>query len=114
MDRGWSMDYPDVQNALQLAYGPNASPGANVANFMDPGFDRLFESVAAQADPEKRIAAYRAANQLLIDSCALISGIARESVYLIADPFAAQLDSDQIVGVGLRFAGKKKWASTPP
>ena len=114
MDRGWSMDYPDVQNALQLAYGPNASPGANAANLVNPEFDRLFESVAPTSNPQDRLTAYRAANQVLIDTCALISGIARESVYVIADPYIAQLDSDQIVGVGLRFVGKKKGASSPP
>ncbi|NTV95112.1 MAG: ABC transporter substrate-binding protein [Thiobacillus sp.] len=42
---GWNADYPDPENFLFLLYGPNRKVGAggeNVANYVNPEFDRLF------------------------------------------------------------------------
>ncbi len=39
----WIADYPDAQNFLQLFHGPNASPGSNRANYVNPEYDRLYE-----------------------------------------------------------------------
>jgi len=45
---GWNADYPDPENFLFLLYGPNgkvATGGENAANYRNPEFDRLFESM---------------------------------------------------------------------
>lgn len=39
----WVGDYPDVQNFMQLFYGPNSSPGVNHANYSNPEFDAAYE-----------------------------------------------------------------------
>ncbi len=43
---GWNADYPDPENFLFLLIGSNSKArhqGENVANYMNPKFDRLFE-----------------------------------------------------------------------
>ena len=45
---GWTMDYPDAENALQLLYGPNSSPGPNESNLDDPQYNALYEKIAIQ------------------------------------------------------------------
>jgi ABC-type transport system substrate-binding protein len=42
---GWSADYPDADNFLAIFYGPNATPGANVTNFHNAAYDRLYEQM---------------------------------------------------------------------
>jgi ABC-type transport system substrate-binding protein len=42
---GWVADYPDSENFLQLFYGPNASPGPNHANYVNPQIDKLYEQL---------------------------------------------------------------------
>lgn len=39
----WVADYPDAQNFLQLFYGPNASPGVNHSNYVNPDYDAAYE-----------------------------------------------------------------------
>jgi len=54
----WVGDYPDAENFLQLFYGPNAG-GCNRANYVDPEFDRMFESVLPLGDSPERTERYR-------------------------------------------------------
>ncbi len=45
---GWNADYPDPENFLFLLHGPQGkvkSQGENAANWVNPAFDRLFESM---------------------------------------------------------------------
>ena len=42
---GWVGDYPDPENFLQLFYSKNVSPGANHSNYINPEFDRAYESL---------------------------------------------------------------------
>lgn len=45
---GWNADYPDPENFLFLLYGPNmkvGKNGENAANYVNAGFDRLFEKM---------------------------------------------------------------------
>jgi peptide/nickel transport system substrate-binding protein len=39
--RGWTMDWADPANLLELFYGPNRSPGINRSNYSNPKFDAL-------------------------------------------------------------------------
>ena len=53
---GWAMDYPDIENTLQLLYSKNWSPGPNATLYNNPQFDKLFEKMALvtnQADKKE-------------------------------------------------------------
>lgn len=54
---GWLADYPDAENFLFLLYGKNgkvAYGGENASNYVNPGYDRLFETMRYLEDgPEK-------------------------------------------------------------
>jgi len=63
----WIADYPDAENFLQLFYGPNVSPGANHANYVNPAFDRLYEQARTMPDGSERTALYRAMTDIVIE-----------------------------------------------
>lgn len=66
---GWVADYPDAENFLQLFYGPNASPGPNHSNYVNPEFDRLYETVRVMQDSPERTALYEKMSDLIIEDC---------------------------------------------
>jgi ABC-type transport system substrate-binding protein len=78
----WTMDYPDAENTMQLFYGPNGSPGSNSSNYNNAQYDRLYRRSAAMQPSEERTSLYRSMNQMVIDDCASISGIARTLLFL--------------------------------
>lgn len=54
---GWNADYPDPENFLFLLYGPNGkvnTGGENAANYHNPDFDKLFETMRVMPNNEKR------------------------------------------------------------
>ncbi len=52
---GWSADYPDPENFLQLFYGPNIDKGTNSVNYRNPKFDALYRKIVVMPDsPERR------------------------------------------------------------
>ena len=58
---GWTMDYPDAENTVQLFFGPNSSPGSNSANYNNEEFDRLYRSeleFAGIADENNHVPQY--------------------------------------------------------
>ena len=65
---GWNADYPDPGNFLELlrSRGPQNDPG-----YADPGYDRLLDEAAAEADPARRLAIYGAAERRLLASYAV-------------------------------------------
>jgi oligopeptide transport system substrate-binding protein len=66
---GWVADYPDGENFLQLFYGPNASPGPNHSNYVNPEFDALYEKIRVMPDSPERVALYRKMADLVIEDC---------------------------------------------
>jgi ABC-type transport system substrate-binding protein len=79
---GWTMDYPDAENTVQLFYGPNAAPGSNSANYDNPEFNRLYRAAAVMQPSPMRTALFRNMNRILLDDCATISGISRTLILL--------------------------------
>ncbi len=78
----WNFDYRDAQNAYQLYYGPNASPGSNTTNYQNPEYDRLYkESISLQSGPERE-KIYRQLTQILLEDCATVSGFGRVNFHL--------------------------------
>ena len=54
---GWNADYPDPENFLFLLYGPNGKvkhQGENAANYSNPEFDRLFDTMKYLEDGPER------------------------------------------------------------
>jgi oligopeptide transport system substrate-binding protein len=69
-DAGWSSDYPDEQDFLQLFYGKNAPPGMlNSGAWINPEFDRLYDQAAPLPDSPKRTALYVQMEKLVEDEC---------------------------------------------
>lgn len=101
--KGWGLDYPDAENTLQLFYGPNRSPGSNDANYRNPAFDRLYEQASVMLPSAERTALYRRMNQMVIDDCAAISGIARKRIYLWHKNVVALPDREIVGGFFLRY-----------
>jgi ABC-type transport system substrate-binding protein len=79
---GWTMDYPDAENTMQLFYGPNASPGSNSANYDSPEFNRLYRASTAMQPSPMRTSMFRSMNRILLEDCTTISGIARTLILL--------------------------------
>lgn len=103
ISKGWGLDFPDAENTLQLFYGPNGSPGSNDANYKNPEFDRLYEQAAVMLPSPERTAIYRRMNQMLIDDCVTISGLARTRIYLWHKDVIAMPDREIVGGFYLRF-----------
>lgn len=79
---GWTMDYPDAENTMQLFYGPNSSPGSNSANYNSTEFNRLYRASATMPPSPMRTSMYRNMNRILLEDCVSISGIARTLILL--------------------------------
>ncbi len=77
---GWSLDYPDAENVLQLFYGPNAAPGSNLSNYRNPAYDALYEKAAVMPPSPERTAIYRRMNQMIVDDCVTIAGLSRRRI----------------------------------
>ena len=103
VSKGWSLDYPDAENTLQLFYGPNGSPGSNDANYKNPEYDRLYEQSAVMLPSPERTEIYRRMNQMVIDDCIAISGLSRTRIYLWHKNVIAMPDREIVSGFYLRF-----------
>jgi len=100
---GWTMDYPDAENTVQLFFGPNASPGSNNANYDNEEFNRLYRSGASLQPSPQRTALYRNMNRIVIDDCATISGISRRLILLWRRDLAMVPDRSFVGGYFFRF-----------
>lgn len=100
---GWLLDYPDAENTLQLFYGPNGSPGSNNANYSNPEYDALYEEASVMLPSPERTKIYRRMNEILIDDCVAISGIARTIIYLWHKEVFAYPDTEIVGGFFLKY-----------
>ncbi|MBN8279900.1 MAG: hypothetical protein J0M16_04770 [Gammaproteobacteria bacterium] len=105
--KGWGLDYPDAENTLQLFYGPNESPGSNDANWKNAEFDRLYEQASVMLPSAERTAIYRRMNQLVIDDCVAMTGLARTRIYLWHKDVIAVPDREILGGFWLRYVDVK-------
>jgi ABC-type transport system substrate-binding protein len=101
--KGWGLDYPDAENTLQLFYGPNGSPGSNDANWRNPEFDRLYEQASVMLPSPERTALYQRMNQMVIDDCVGMSGLARNRIYLWHKNVIAVPDREIVGGFWLKY-----------
>ena len=106
MTIGWTMDYPDAENTIQLFYGPNASPGSNTANYNNEEFNRLYQASSTMQASPVRTTMYRNMNRIVIEDCATISGISRKLILLWNRDLAMLPDRSFLGGHFFRFAGR--------
>ncbi len=99
----WGLDYPDAENTLQLFYGPNGAPGSNSANFDDPEYNRLYELTSVMQPSPERTRLYRKMNQIVIDSCATISGLSRTRVFMWHKNVISYPNEDIVGGYYLKY-----------
>jgi len=99
----WGLDYPDAENALQLFYGPNESPGSNVSNYKNPEYDALYERSAVMQPGPERTALFQRMNQMLIDDCVGLLSLTRQTVYLYHKNVIGLPDREVLGGFWLRF-----------
>jgi len=114
INSSWTMDYPDVENLMQLYYGPNAAPGSNSANYNNPDFNRLYEVSATLNESPERTLIYREMNQLLMDDCASITGISRTLLFLWDKKFIMKPDRSFLGGYFMRFVDLADPANSAP
>jgi len=100
---GWTLDYPDAQNTLQLFYGPHETPGSNNFNYRNPEFDALYERAATMQPGPERTALYRRMNRMVIDDCVAISGLSRTRIHLWDKDLAMLPDRETLGGFFMRF-----------
>jgi ABC-type transport system substrate-binding protein len=101
--KGWSLDYPDAQNTLQLFYGPNGSPGSNDANYRNPAYDALYREASVMQPSAERTAIYRRMNQMIIDDCVAATGLSRTRVYLWHKNVVQVPDREIVAGFYLKY-----------
>ncbi len=53
---GWTLDYPDAENLLQLLISKNMSPGPNASNFSNKEFDGLFNQLKLLPNGKRKTA----------------------------------------------------------
>jgi oligopeptide transport system substrate-binding protein len=78
---GWGADYPDPDSWLPQNFGTEG--GSNFAGYSNAEFDALVQQAVAEPDPEKRLALWSQAQQLLVDDAAAIFVSYRERVRLV-------------------------------
>ena len=101
---GWTMDYPDAENTMQLFFGPNAAPGSNAANYNNEEFNRLYRASATMQPSPLRTSMYRNMNRMVLDDCVTISGISRTLILLWDRKLRLLPDRSFLGGYFFRFA----------
>jgi len=111
---GWTMDYPDAENTVQLFFGPNASPGSNNANYDNKEFNRLYRASATMNSSPMRTTMYRNMNRIVQEDCATISGISRTLILLWDRNLVALPDRSFLGGFFFRFVDAANTRSNRP
>lgn len=100
---GWTLAYPDAHYSLQMFYGPNAAPGANLFNYSNSDFDDLFRTAATLLPGPERTELYQRLNQIVIDDCVVIGSLSRMRVHLWHPRVRMLPDREVLSGFFLRF-----------
>jgi ABC-type transport system substrate-binding protein len=100
---GWTMDYPDAENTVQLFYGPNASPGSNNSNYNNEEYNELYRASSSMQPSPMRTAMYQSMNRIVSEDCVAISGISRTLVLLWDREIRMLPDRSFLGGYFVRF-----------
>lgn len=64
---GWSLDYPDAENVLQLLTTKNHPPGPNATNYTNLEFDELFNKIQTQENEAPKFANMKQMEKIIND-----------------------------------------------
>jgi ABC-type transport system substrate-binding protein len=108
MGLAWGGDWPDAQNFIQLAYGPNKSPGSNNANYDNPKLNKIYEKASVMPDSPERNALYQQMNQIAIEDSAYMGSMARTRDYLV--PFGTKnFKPEEMIHTHAKYIRLEKW-----
>jgi len=80
----WIADYPEAENYLSLFYSKNFSPnGPNYTHFASAEYDRLYQEVLKEQNPDKRLILYHTMDQIAIDEAVIVPLFYDEVVRLV-------------------------------
>jgi len=68
--QGWSMDYPDASNFLDILFHSRSihdTDSENKAFYSNPEVDRLLDEARVEQDRERRLSLYREASRIIVD-----------------------------------------------
>lgn len=114
INSSWTMDYPDVENLMQLYYGPNAAPGSNSASYNNPDYNRLYETSAVMNESPERTRIYREMNRILMADCPAITGVSRTQVFLWDKRVIMKPDRSFLGGYFMRFVDLSEPVNNTP
>ncbi len=86
---GWSADYADPENFLNLFYGElvpddlNEKSYINSIRYQSAAFDKTFEAARREINEEKRMELFQKADQIAMDDAAIIPLYYEESIRLL-------------------------------
>lgn len=91
---GWSADYADPENFLNLFYGQLVPANLteksyiNSVRYQNPQFDKVYEAALKEIDDEKRMELFQRADQIVMDDAAVIPLYYEESIRLLQSDVA--------------------------
>ncbi|OIO11871.1 MAG: hypothetical protein AUJ52_01505 [Elusimicrobia bacterium CG1_02_63_36] len=108
MGLAWGGDWPDAQNFIQLAYGPNKSPGSNSANYDNPKLNKIYERSSVMPNGPERNKLYQQMNAIVIEDSAYLGAMARTRDYLI--PFGTKnFKPEEMIHTHAKYIRLDKW-----
>lgn len=91
---GWSADYADPENFLNLFYGQLVPANLteksyiNSVRYQNPKFDEVYEAALQEIHDEKRMELFQRADQIVMDDAAVIPLYYEESIRLLQSDVA--------------------------
>lgn len=108
MGLAWGGDWPDAQNFVQLAYGPNKSPGSNNFNYDVPEVNKLYEQALPLEPGPQRDPLYRKINLRILEDQPFHGSMARTRDYLVP-PDTLNFKPEEMIGGHAKYMRLKSW-----
>jgi ABC-type transport system substrate-binding protein len=108
MGLAWGGDWPDAQNFVQLAYGPNKSPGSNNYNYDVPEVNKLYEQALPMPPSPERDVLYRKINARILEDQPFHGSMARTRDYLIP-PDTLNFKPEEMLSNHAKYIRLKSW-----
>jgi oligopeptide transport system substrate-binding protein len=80
--RSWMADYPDAENYLACFYSKNGSP-PNYTRFSNPDYDKLYERLIREMQPEERKQIVKQMELILIEEAPIVTIFYDQSIRLV-------------------------------
>ncbi len=93
---GWSLDYPDIENMLQLLYGKNPPPGSNRSNFINAEYDSLYSKLTGMQPGPARQALVERMEAIVQEECPWAYGYYQRK-YKLFQPWVKNFHSAELV-----------------